>query len=191
MRCLVCKSFSFSVICVSCQENLLSPSFYTRELPDGFKVHSFYKYSEISFLLKTKHKFIGNRVYKILAQRSFAKFAKDFKYEEKIYSLSIDDDIETGYSHTAILNKSLRSKIIRPLYAKIIATNRVKYSGKSLEYRLSHPRGFKIVLQGRFNVILVDDIVTTSTTILEAKNRLVKVGHNPLFALCLADAKEY
>ena len=38
-------------------------------------------------------------------------------------------------------------------------------------------------------VILVDDIVTTGTTILEARDTLQKAGTRVLFALVLADAK--
>ena len=38
-------------------------------------------------------------------------------------------------------------------------------------------------------VILVDDIVTTGTTILEARDTLQKVGVDVLFALVLADAR--
>ena len=38
-------------------------------------------------------------------------------------------------------------------------------------------------------VILVDDIVTTGTTILEARDTLQKAGVDVLFALVLADAK--
>jgi len=125
-----------------------------------------------------------------MAKNSFKRFAKEFEFSKKVYSISIDDQIESGYSHTAILNRALKSKYIIPLYSKLKATKSVKYSGKSLEYRLKHPRGFRSDLKGNLDLILVDDIVTTGTTILEARATLEKIGHNSLFALCLADAKE-
>jgi competence protein ComFC len=190
MKCLLCKNYSFLIICKSCQNSILTPSFHTRELPNGFKIYSFYQYSEISDLLKTKHRFIGHQIYSILAKNSFAKFSKMFNFNQMIYSISIDDKVDSGYSHTAILNRALKSKNIIPLYSKINSSNSVKYSGQSLEYRLKHPRGFKSDLKGNLELILVDDIVTTATTILEARMTLKKMGHNPVFALCLADAKE-
>ena len=140
--------------------------------------------------MKTKHRFIGHQIYSILAKNSFAKFGEMFNFNHMIYSLSIDDKVDSGYSHTAILNRALKSKYITPLYSKIKASKSVRYSGKSLEYRLKHPRAFRSDLNGNLELILVDDIVTTTTTILEARITLKNMGHNPLFALCLADAKE-
>ncbi len=190
MKCIVCKQISFKIICKNCQQTFLKPSKTARELPCGFKIYSFYHYDEIADFLKTKHTHIGASVYKILAENAFRKFAQEFKFSSTIYALPIDDHSNSGYSHTAILAKELRAKNIKPKYSKLRAQNKVSYSGKSLEYRLKNPRKFYYNFKSNIDVILIDDIVTSSTTLNEAKNRLLKEDVNPLFALTLADARD-
>jgi len=190
MRCILCESFSFSFVCKRCQKEFLNPSFSTRVLPCGFKIHSFYSYSDIETLLKTKHTFLGFFIYKILASNSFSLFAKEFSFPSLVYALGIDDHTKSGYSHTAILTKSLKSKNIKPIFSHLTAQNQVNYSGKTLNYRLENPRDFKYTFKKDIDVIIVDDIVTTGTTINEALTKLKKNGVNPLFALTLADARK-
>ena len=59
-----------------------------------------------------------------------------------------------------------------------------------MEYRLSHPRDFKYTFKQDVELILIDDIITTGTTLKEAKNVIEKSGAKALFALTLADAKD-
>jgi competence protein ComFC len=129
-------------------------------------------------------------VYKILAKNALKEFAKEFDFPDMIYAIPIDDNVDSGYSHTAILVKSLKSKNIKPIYSKFRSENRVTYSGKSLEYRLKNPRGFEYKFKPNIDAILVDDIVTSTTTLNEAKLTLLKAKVNPLFALTLADARD-
>lgn len=190
MKCIICKQYSIKLICKSCQNTLLEPRLSERTLSDGFKIYSFYHYSEIEDLLKTKHTHIGASVYTILADLALKRFAKAFSFINPVYAIAIDDHIENGYSHTAILTKALKSKDIVPLNGVLRAQNSITYSGRSLEYRLQNPRGFSYTYKSDIDAILVDDIVTSTTTINEAKNILIKNGANPLFALTLADARE-
>ena len=190
MRCILCEDFSFSLICKRCQKEFLKPSFSTRVLSNGFKIYSFYRYGDIENLLTTKHTLLGFFVYKILAKNSFSFFAKEFSFDSLVYAIGIDDHTKSGYSHTAILAKSLKSKKIKPLFNTLRAKNRVNYSGKTLDFRLKNPRNFKYSFKKDIDVIIVDDIVTTGTTINEAVITLKKNGVNPLFALTLADARE-
>ncbi len=192
LRCIVCKSYSFDIICNSCQINYLKPTITKRVIDKDFEVISFYKYGDIAPLIKTKHKFIGSFVYKILANNSFKIFAKEFstKDQNTIYALSIDDNVDSGYSHAAILAKALKSETIIHTCNKLKAKNSINYSGKTLEYRLSHPREFEYSFERGVDVIIVDDIITTGTTIKEAKSVIEKSGANPLFALTLADAND-
>jgi len=190
MKCIICKQYSLKLICKSCQTNFLEPKLLTRTLPDGFKIYSFYHYSEIEDLLKTKHTHIGASIYAILAHISFKRFSDEFSFINPVYALPIDDHVKNGYSHTAILSKSLKSKNINPVFASLRAQNRITYSGQSLEFRLQNPRGFHYTFKSNIDAILEDDIVTSTTTINEAKNTLLKNDVNPLFALTLADARE-
>ncbi len=188
MRCMVCESLSLKHICKSCQNELLSPSLYKRKILGKIPVYSFYKYQDIESLLLSKHTDLGHYIYTILAQNSFASFAENFEYEESVCSLSIDDHVKNGYSHTAILNKSLKSRWILPRYAKLRAENRISYSGKSYKFRLLNPREFKVKAFKEDDVILVDDIITTGLTLSQAVQALESQGKNVIFCLTLADA---
>ncbi len=188
-KCILCKKYSLDVVCKECRYEFLTPSFYKRELERDFYVYSFYKYSEISYLLHTKHTFYGSKVYKILAKSSFFLFAKDFKYRQKVFALPIDDKATYLYSHTAILAKSLKSPFIKPIFNALRAKNNISYSKKTLDFRLKNPRDFVYKYKKDIDVILVDDIVTTGTTLKEAKELLEKENINVLFALTLADAR--
>ena len=77
-----------------------------------------------------------------------------------------------------------------PQHASLMAQNRVNYSGKSLQYRLEHPRDFVYTGKSGIDVILVDDIITTGITLQEAQKVLMENGVNVLFALTLADVEE-
>jgi len=188
MRCIICHTFSFRIICKECQSHLLTPSLYKREVSKDFYVYSFYKFSEVKELLNTKYEFYGDRVYNILALLSFTKFAHNFEYINKVYAVSIDDHTRHQFSQTAILTKSLKSDKIIPLFNTLKATNKVKYAGKSRKFRERNKRKFVYTGLKNIQVILVDDLVTTGCTILEAKDILEKNNCEVLFALSISDA---
>ncbi|WP_297443573.1 phosphoribosyltransferase family protein [Sulfurimonas sp.] len=187
MKCLLCKNYSLTHICSNCQELFLTPSIYHRLLPNGTQVISFYKYEDIKELLFSKHTDLGFYIYTILAKCSFAKFANTFNTKEQYVSIGIDDNIKSGYSHTAILNKHLQSYSIEPLFNKLRATNSLSYSGQSRLFREENPRNFKLNNFKRSNVILVDDIVTTGTTLTQAIEVLHKADKKVTFCLTLCD----
>ncbi len=188
MRCLICENLSFKHICNICQTEYLSPSFYTRKIICKIPVYSFYKYQYIEALLLTKHTDLGFYIYKILAENSFSTFAKNFEYEFRLASLSIDDNIKSGYSHTAILNKALESPHIIPHFCKLQAKSKTSYSGKDYKFRLLNPRNFRLKTFEKEDVILVDDIITTGLTLSQAVQTLHKAGKNVVMCLTLADA---
>ncbi len=185
---MICKNMSLQIICKDCQKNLLIPSFNKREISSDFYNYSFYPLSEIENLINSKYYFHGDRVFNILAKLSFKKFAQNFNFDKEVLALSIDDHTRHEFSHTAILAKHLQSKYIKPKYNSLKATNIVKYAGRDLEFRQKNPRKFKTNIQNQ-TVILCDDIITTGTTILEAKRILEKNNNQVLFSLTLADAK--
>ncbi|MFT5659741.1 MAG: competence protein ComFC [Sulfurimonas sp.] len=188
MKCLLCESLSLSHICQPCQETFLAPSLYKRKILNNIEVISFYKYKDIKDLLHTKHTDIGYYIYNILAKNSFAKFAKNFDLSNSVTSVGIDDTIDSGYSHTAILNKTLKSEFIKPLYNILRASNPISYSGKSKEFRLLNPRNFIVNSFEAKEVILVDDIITTGSTLGQAIEAMKANKKEVLFCLTLADA---
>jgi len=189
MRCLICEGFSLWHICTTCQKNLLSPTLHKRVVLDSIPVYSFYPYDAIESLLLTKHTDLGFYIYKILAKNSFKAFSQAWSYKNTVASLGVDDDSKSGYSHTALLNRSLKSRNITPHYGKIRASHDYQYAGKSLEERIQNPRQFIYRPFPEEEVILVDDIVTTGSTLSEAAELLEKQGKKVILCLTLSDAE--
>lgn len=186
MRCLSCEKLSFAIICKRCQTKLFQPNLYKKELAKDFFVYSFYNYEEIEELIQSKYYFHGDKVYKILAHLSFEKFAHNFNYPNVIQAIPIDDHTLHDFSQTALLAKHLKSHYIKPKYNQLKATNRVKYAGKDLKFRQENPRKFIYNGKPHQEAILVDDLITTGTTLLEARKTLLKHKVTPLFALTLS-----
>ena len=190
MKCLLCTSWSLSHICKDCQTESLQPSFYKRKIRGNVDVYSFYKYKDIEKLLHTKHTDLGFYIYSIMAKIAFERFSDNFDFEEDVVSLGVDEHVKHGYSHTAVLNRALKSEHIYPRFNKITAGSNDTYSGKSFQYRLLHPRKFKVKPFKEKFVILVDDIVTTGMTLTQAVEALEKEGKEVIFCLTLADAEK-
>jgi competence protein ComFC len=185
---MICEKFSFSHICKDCRLQFLSPSIYKRKIVNKIDVISFYKYSDIESLLHTKHTELGFYIYDILAQMAIKKFSNEFHFDEKVAILAVDDHVRHGYSHTAILAKSLKSENLTPYYSKLRAQNRDRYSAKSYQYRFNNPREFILKEFKESSVIIIDDIITTSLTLSEAVRVCEKNEKDVLFCLTLADA---
>lgn len=191
MRCYNCSCFSLSSFCKDCENELKEFSLGIRVLDNDFKVYYFYKYSDIKHLLLSKHKFHGYFIYNFLAKITSFEFKKNFKPNEIINIIALDDKVENMlYSHCAIIAKYFKSYYLRPVFNVLKSTNNIKYSGKSLKFRETNKRKYKLLKKIKYPVILVDDIVTTGNTLIEAKNFLIKNKIKVLFALVLADAKE-
>ena len=190
MRCLSCHKLSWQTFCKLCQDKLLQPSISKRKI-GSLEVYSFFKYQNIEDLLLTKHTPQGYIVYKALAKQTFRPFIKKFIQEDNrdIYIVGIDETVKSGYSHVALLTHQLDYKNAKSLYGKLIATNEVNYAGKGLQFRLENPRDFRYTGLQDIEVILVDDIITTGTTLQEASRVLQQNRVKVLFALTLADAK--
>ncbi|WP_418185118.1 ComF family protein [Aliarcobacter vitoriensis] len=185
MICTSCNKLSLQIICKTCQSTLLEPSFYKKELDKDFFVYSFYDYKDLEDLIQSKYYFYGDRVFNTLAKLSFKKFASNFEFTQPILAIPIDDHTRHDFSQTAILAKHLKSPFIKPVFNSLKASNIVKYAGKNLEFRQKNLRKFKYNGAKNCDVILVDDVITTGSTILEARKVLKKHKVNVLFALTL------
>lgn len=190
MKCLLCSSWSLTHICPDCQKENLEPSLFKRKIRGNINVYSFYKYKSIESLLHTKHTDLGFYIYTLLAKIAFTRFSEKFSFEEDVASIGVDEHVKHGYSHTAVLNKALDSEHIHPHFNKISAGSSDTYSGKSFQYRLLHPRRFKVKAFKEKYVILVDDIITTGMTLTQAVEALEREGKEVIFCLTLADAEK-
>jgi competence protein ComFC len=152
----------------------------------------FYNYSSIEGLLLSKHTKYGYRVYKELGKKVLYPFMVEFCEHElgDIYLIGIDEKPTNGYSHIATLTHTAKMPTIIPYHSKLIDYSGISYAGKSLEYRLNNPREFRYSGKSNIQAILIDDIITTGTTLQYAKDVLIKADVEVLFALCLADARE-
>lgn len=187
---MVCERWSWSHICRHCQDKLLAPQLHKRKILGSIPVYSFFPYSDIEPLLLTKHTDVGYYIYRVLAKRSMSRFAREWSYENRVASVGIDDDSrKSGYSHTAVLNRALKSEKIIPRYGILRAQEDFKYAGKSIEERLMNPRKFSYSPFAEEEVILVDDIVTTGTTLTEAAEALHAQGKKVILCLTLSDAE--
>jgi len=193
MRCFTCNKLSLEAICKECQKEYLKPNITKKEI-GNLEVVSFFDYDEIIEIARSKYSQAGRRVYKFLAKRYFKPFIEEYVNNldiDKIYLIAVDENVTRGYSNVAILTEfSSNNKNIKALHGKLKALNRVKYAGKSLEFRLNNKRDFVYKGPKDIDAILIDDIITTGTTIQEAYLVLKENGVNIHFALTLASVKE-
>lgn len=188
MKCLICEDLSLNLICKNCNNKI--PIYPNKRIElDGFCIYSFYEYQNIELLLKTKYSLIGSRIYAYLAKKAYLYFINEIKADfSEVYAIGIDDRVEQFYSHSGVIVKAF-SKVFKPLFGTLKATNNIHYAGKSLKYRQENKKGFVYSGKKGINAILLDDIVTTGESIKEARAVLEKSDVNVLFSLVLSDAR--
>ena len=178
-------------LCRSCSQQLFKPSI-SRRRAGTLEIVSFYKYSTVESLLLHKHKPEGYRIFRDLARMTLKPFIRHFVEEDRrpLYIIGVDESVKGGYSHVAVMTRQMRTAYSTVLHASLRSENAVTYAGKTLQYRLDHPRKFRYRGPEGIDAILVDDIVTTGITLQEAQRTLKRHRVNVLFALTLADARE-
>ena len=143
MRCYACGRLSWNILCDACKKQLFKPTIGTRTV-GTLDVVSFYKYTALEPLLLTKHTPQGYRIYKELAKMTLKPFIEEFIEHDDgdVYIVGIDEVVQNGYAHVALLSRSMKTPHTIPLHASLLAQNRVQYAGKDLQFRLNNPRDF-------------------------------------------------
>jgi len=192
MRCFSCNNFSIEPICKSCQKTLLIPEMIEDEV-GNLEVISFFDYYATVEFIKSKYSASGYRIYKFLAKKFFAPFIKSYiNYLDKknIYLIGVDENIERGYSNVAILTHfGAKENKVKVLHNALKAKNRVKYAGKSLEYRLDNPRDFVYKGPKDIEAILIDDTTTTGLTLEQAQQRAKRKWRKSAFCFNFGKCK--
>ncbi len=179
---------SWSLICKECQKRLLKPTLRKRRLDLGIEVYSFYSYSEIKTLLKSKESYIGDRVLKILARNSFLPFLSNIgRIANEFAIVPIDCRVKRHFSHTAVLGRVCEKAGFNVWYGALTSRSGVEYGGKGLRFRRSNPKRFIYRPTGLEPIVIVDDIIASGETISQAA-KTAGERSNVLFAMVLADA---
>ncbi len=194
MRCFSCDNFSIEPVCKNCIRDFLTPEMIKKEI-GNLEVISFFDYYLTVEFIKSKYTTSGYRVYKFLAKKYLAPFIesyyKSIGSSKPLYLIGVDEDISRGYSNVAqMVHYGALKNPTNTLHNVLKAKSRVKYAGESLEFRLSNPRDFVYNGPKGIDAILIDDTVTTGTTLEEAHRVLKNSEVNVHFALTLANAKE-
>ncbi len=194
MRCLSCNSLTIKPLCDRCEVIYLKPQMIEKRV-GNLEVISFFDYYLVSELVKSKYIISGYRFYKYIAKKFFQPFIKaytnSYKGDNKIYVIGIDENVLRGYSNIALLTHyGTKNSNAKALHYVLKASNNIQYAGKSLEFRLNNPRGFVYSGPKNIDAILIDDVITTGTTIEEASRVLKNSGVNIHFALTVANAED-
>lgn len=187
MRCLLCEKFSFRFICKSCTP--LISAYPQKHLIRGkLTVFSFFDFDTADELIRSKYLPFGSQILALLATLSFKPFFRDLPLADTAI-IPIDDRVGKHFSHTAVLAKTAQNYLIRARFGTLRATSLAHYAGKTLAFRKANPRNFAFKNFKESNAILLDDLMTTGTTLQEASDKLEAMGKTVLFAVVLAKAK--
>ncbi|WP_300448414.1 phosphoribosyltransferase [uncultured Helicobacter sp.] len=193
MKCLVCERYSWKILCRDCLNNIpLTPRH--RILANSIKTYSFYRYEDVALLMQSKYHLVGSRILATLAKNA-AKYFFSHIYDSlespKLTLLGLDDYPYGAYSHTGVIVRAFTKEskgVFEGCYGALKAQNNVKYAGESLQFRQDNPKGFALQkpLQDT-HIVLIDDIITTGTSLNEAIN--VLHSYHIAFCLTLCDAR--
>lgn len=187
MRCLLCEKISWRFICKSCLDEII-PTPKKHIVQGKLTVFSFYNFDDVENLIRSKYEPFGSHILKTLAVRAFKPFINDLDLIDTAI-IPIDDTPQKHFSHTAVLAHNASSRKIPARYGKLRARSKIHYAGQTLAFRKNNPKRFKFVEFKEQNVILLDDLMTTGTTLNEAYEKLEKMGKTVLFAIVLAKAE--
>lgn len=194
MYCVVCGRLKWNIICKDCLSNLEYID-SKRILDNDVKVFSSFAFSELKFLLTSKNNIIGSRIFKRLGVYAVSNFFARYKdlatlNKQKIAVLSIRNKNIGMYSHSAILSQCFSAYGFKVFNNALIIGNNSHFSHLKRHERQELGRSFRFNFKHNcLGVIIVDDIITTGQTLLEASDIAMQNGYNSLFAWTLCDSR--
>lgn len=194
MYCALCGKLRWHIICMDCLENLDYID-SKRILDNGMKVFSSFAFSELQFLLTSKNHVIGSRIFKRLGMYGVYKFLVCHPNlaglnKEQTAVLSIRNHTIGAYSHSAILAQCFKNYGFSVFHNALIIGNDNRFSHLKREERQKMGRNFQFNFTKDYSgIIVIDDIVTTGQTLLEASQIISKNSYTTLFAWTLCDSR--
>ncbi len=194
MYCSMCGKLRWHIICKDCLKHLEYID-SKRVLDNGMKVFSSFALSELKLLLASKNNIIGSRIFKRLGIYGISNFFERYKdlaalNHQKIAVLSIRNKTIGMYSHSAILAQCFRAYGFKVFHNALIIGNDSHFSHLKRKERQELGRSFHFHFKHDYlAMILVDDIITTGQTLLEASNIIMQNSYTPLFAWTLCDSR--
>ncbi len=194
MYCCICSKLSLYIICNKCL-NKLSHIESKRILANGLKVFSTFSFSELKMLVSSKNNIIGSRVFTRLGVYGVKKF---FDYNKEILNVDkkyiavvcVRNNLIGAYSHSAILAKCFKKYGFNVFYNSLIIGNNSHFSLLNKQQRQNIGRNFHFKIKSTFKgIIIIDDIITTGQTLLEASEAIKQNNNIPLFSWTLCDSR--
>lgn len=195
MKCLMCEKWSYQILCARCLSALpLTPRY--RILLDSIKVYSFYRYEDVAFLMQSKYHLVGSRILKLLSFKAARHFFTQVDVSAfahfPLSLVGLDDYPYGAYSHVGVIASIFARNSrggLRAYFGALKAHNNVKYAGTKLAFRQNNPKDFRLIRKiHNPTIVLIDDIITTGSSFMEAIR--VLEGFQVLFCLALCDARE-
>lgn len=166
--CTTCSKITASIECSDC-----------KSWNDGLINQSMFQYNAMMRAFFKSYKFQGDYALRLVFRERFVNFIKNsIKENEQIVPIPIDEDTmkARGFNQVTGLIEGLD-------FLNVLSNQRTENSKhqfqRNREERLSHVNTFKAIdnhaIDGQ-NVLLVDDIYTTGTTIRQAADVLKKQG---------------
>ncbi|STQ86332.1 ComF family protein [Helicobacter muridarum] len=196
MYCSICNRLSFSIICKLCIDSLWRIE-SKRELDNGLRVFSSFAFSELRGLIHTKYNVIGSRIFRRLGEIAIKEFFISYNdllgLDRNQVGIVCVRNMRIGlYSHSAILARCFKSFGFRVFHNVLKTGNDIRFMQLNLRQRKSVSRNFLFhakILRNISAVILVDDLITTGQTLLEASNVIESNGIKVLCAWTLCDTR--
>lgn len=192
-RCIKCeRSFNSikeifdidDVLCDRCRLKF-KPSLKMKEV-DGFKVYYLYEYNEDIMSVLVELKGHGNMAAAkaLIPNKIRRKLRRMFKNKIFVYMPSTDeDDEERGFKHLEVLYNHISNKYYSPFRKDFKRKQALcTYQERKEVFKYIHLKEEYKFLCGDDEIVLVDDVMTSGSTLLAGRN-LLSLSENSVLVL--------